>query len=228
MAPTTAPVKFASASAPSKKKRHVAKHVAAAAEARAGMEAKDKLLKKANRELEGGGGEDSDGGNEGEGEGAKDKDKSKPKAKAAKKPRHVKPPSEASNYLIMWQAKVSEWKFNKNTQSWLLRHMYNDSQVNKKTFGVLLEYLKGLKGKTLLWCREEAKSSSLKYKEWEKTATDVEKAAADDDKDDKENEDEVKYDGGNFDKLSSKQKRKVYKRARRVYDGLKGLGGEEE
>ena len=96
---------------------------------------------------------------------------------AAKK---TKDPNEASSYLSLWKYDRStttkekdqnkQWKFNKNTQSWLLRHMYNPTKVSKHTFALLLEYLQngennvGVQNRVL----EEAKFRARRYKEFEK------------------------------------------------------------
>jgi len=107
----------------------------------------------------------------------------------------------------------SGWKFNKNTQSWLLRHMYNDSQVNKSAFKNLLEYMGGMQGKSRGEKSEEAVEFTRMYKEWDSK----------EEKEEEEGEEEntVQFDGNNFEALSAHQKRKVYKRARQVYDVLK-------
>jgi len=87
-----------------KKKQRVAKHIQVAREAKEGetKEAGDSSTSAAA-------------------------DKQKKKAPKKKAETHKKTPQEAHNYLVLWQASktsTSGWKFNKNTQSWLLRHMY--------------------------------------------------------------------------------------------------------
>jgi hypothetical protein len=80
-----------------------------------------------------------------------------------------KDPEEASNYLKSWQAQEG-WKFNKNTQSWLLRHMYETEKVSKSTFSVLLDYIKGLQGKDAKRrILEEATTRAKRYRDYEKT-----------------------------------------------------------
>jgi hypothetical protein len=60
----------------------------------------------------------------------------------SKNNKHVKDPKEAMAYLEQWKvSRGLDWKFNKNTQSWLIRHMYDAALVSKHTFEVLLEYL---------------------------------------------------------------------------------------
>lgn len=105
-------------------------------------------------------------------------DPSKRKRKK-KRNSHVKDPEEATTYLSNWKAsKASDdsgrspvdapsvWKFNKNTQSWLIRHMYECDKVAKGTFTLLQEYLKGLEGTiTKDRIRTEATRRVLRYKE---------------------------------------------------------------
>jgi hypothetical protein len=95
----------------------------------------------------------------------------------------LKDPTEASTYLSLWKYDRTtntaagviskQWKFNKNTQSWLIRHMYNSTKVNKSTFTTLLEYIVagiktesgGLESKV----KEDATFRARRYKEWETT-----------------------------------------------------------
>jgi hypothetical protein len=41
---------------------------------------------------------------------------------------HVKDPAEATLYLEQWDAGAG-WRFNKSTQAWILRHMYQKDKV---------------------------------------------------------------------------------------------------
>ncbi|KAM4631805.1 protein cholesin [Discoglossus pictus] len=49
-------------------------------------------------------------------------------------------------YLKSWSEKHKEWKFQKTRQTWLLLHMYDADKVPDEYFGILLDYLGGLKG----------------------------------------------------------------------------------
>ena len=49
-------------------------------------------------------------------------------------------------YLENWKHRKSLWKFQKVRQVWLLQHMYDTEQVSNDTFGIMVEYLEGLKG----------------------------------------------------------------------------------
>ena len=167
-----------------KRKKHVSKHVLQAQKDM--QEKKDELARKTldNRE-------------------------EKPKKKKKKK-KEIKDPSVAAEYLTMWKTKKGEWKFNKNTQSWLCRHMYEADKVAKGTFGMLLEYLEGLQGGTAKQrIVEDATKRALRYKEFEKNG------AASKTEEGKDEEHDL------WAKLSDHDKRKEYKRARKVLDTLK-------
>lgn len=163
----------------------------------------------------------------------------------------MKDPSEAATYLEEWKqskqenVKNSNWKFNKNTQSWLIRHMYEADKVPKATFSLLLEYLAGLEGKTTrVWIRSEASRRALRYKQYEKQGTgkvedegkgtlettrtttapnskketkeSTEKAV----KEGKPTNEEEREEQVRWEKLSDHDKRKEYKRARRVLESI--------
>lgn len=85
----------------------------------------------------------------------------KPAVKASKKKRqkrhqrmvelNSKEPEEAKAYLEAWLSKNegnadATWKFNKATQAWLLRHIYDPVRVEKDAFRLLLTYIDGLQG----------------------------------------------------------------------------------
>ncbi|GMI44440.1 hypothetical protein TrCOL_g5600 [Triparma columacea] len=189
--------------APVHKKKNVAKHVLKAQEKKLALAAERKAS-----------GEDV-------GEGVQEVlQVSKKRAKKSAN-KHVKAPSDASNYLVLWdlKAKGTEghgWKFNKNTQSWLLRHMYNDEKVGKVAFKLLLAYMGGLPSKAKDGKVAEAATLVKDYKEWEKSNVEGEE--------EKEGGEDLRYDGSNWEAIGGKQKRKVYKRARQVYQ----LGEDKE
>jgi hypothetical protein len=150
-----------------------------------------------------------------------------------KKNRHIKDPSEAATYLDEWKASKSGksgWKFNKNTQSWLIRHMYDADKAPKAVFSLLLEYLSGLEGKaTRSWIRSEASRRALRYKNYEKETqksteekggtskedSKKDKAATEKNQSEEEREEEARWNG-----LSDHDKRKEYKRARKVIETI--------
>jgi hypothetical protein len=141
-----------------------------------------------------------------------------------RKNRNVKDPIEAATYLLQWKdsksGKETGWKFNKNTQSWLIRHMYATDKVPKSVFALLLEYLEGLEGKaTTEWVRSDASRRALRYKDYEKgknteghheKRTDTE---GDSSKSMDEREEESRWE-----KLNDHEKRKEYKRARKILE----------
>ena len=85
----------------------------------------------------------------------------------------IKNPAEAAAYLKSWQQsqqkseghanESTSWKFNKNTQSWLLRHLYEADKVSKGDFAVLLNYLKSGDKSTIQRCLEDATRRALRY-----------------------------------------------------------------
>jgi len=163
-----------------------------------------------------------------------------PKVVGKKQKKHIKNPSEAAEYLAKWEKRESEsWKFNKNTQSWLIRHMYEVEKVSKGTFKILLEYLNGLKGDIMRSrIRAEASRRARRYKEHvKKSAVDE---PAEEDKDSKKSNDAVPEgdDSKKNDKsvvskqemleeelrwnaLDENDKRKEYKRARIILEAFK-------
>ena len=174
----------------------------------------------------------------GEGESTQEQQQQKEASSARKNSkganRHVKDPAEAAAYLSSWKHREagSGWRFNKNTQSWLLRHMYETDKCTKATFTLLVEYLVGCQGTTRRRLREDAARRALRYKEYERKSksTDPDEKAADvgNDAGDAEEAKEKKKetsdeatDEARFIALDDHDKRKEYKRARKILDTIK-------
>jgi len=168
-------------------------------------------------------------------DGKKKKRKKKGKRKGVN---HIKDPKEAHSYLSTWKVKdemQGVWKFNKNTQSWLIRKMYDSELLPKASFTIMLSYLEGLQGDSMKErIYEEAVRQIMRYKEWEKNGSksveenEEEENENNDDKskdngdgDDDEGDNSVEIDNKRFKKLDAKEKRKEYKRARQVHDIMK-------
>eukprot|EP00537_Pseudo-nitzschia_pungens_P009957 CAMPEP_0172386472 /NCGR_PEP_ID=MMETSP1061-20121228/4009_1 /TAXON_ID=37318 /ORGANISM="Pseudo-nitzschia pungens, Strain cf. pungens" /LENGTH=236 /DNA_ID=CAMNT_0013115857 /DNA_START=404 /DNA_END=1114 /DNA_ORIENTATION=+ len=194
------------------------------------------------------------------------------KKKKGKANSHIKHPDEASSYLTQWKASKSEdssvrasssWKFNKNTQSWLIRHMYEAEKVPKATFVLLLEYLEGLEGKTIKdRMRSDASRRCRRHKEYCKNNPEgsdkggqTEKESqmknkdgegdgdgdGDDDGDEQTESkttttapgtsavtsEELECDEALWKKLDDHEKRKQYKRARKILDLVKNSNKED-
>merc|ERR1712166_1505922 len=123
----------------------------------------------------------------------------KKKRKQKKSKPNKNHPTEAFTYLTQWKAnksnknassssKVSIWKFNKNTQSWLIRNMYEVDKVAKPSFLLLLEYLKGLEGETTKdRIKAEASRRARRYKEYSKTSENKDEEGNDNIDDDNDN-----------------------------------------
>mmetsp|Transcript_20398 Transcript_20398/g.44162 ORF Transcript_20398/g.44162 Transcript_20398/m.44162 type:complete len:229 (+) Transcript_20398:74-760(+) len=158
---------------------------------------------------------------------------------------NVKDPSDVYAYLTGWKSsggvssREGGWKFNKNTQNWLIRHAYDFEKVPKASFTLLMEYLAGLKGddtkKRLL---SDATRRAMRYKEYETQAQQQQATVSSEDAetkqdDQKAEENEIKEkleqkqledardtgeDRARWEKLSDHDKRKEYKRARKILD----------
>ena len=132
----------------------------------------------------------------------------------------IKDPNEAHEYLSNWKYDSANWKFNKNTQSWLCRNMYDVDKVPKAVFSLLMEYIEGLKGFTRDWVNEDAVRQVLRYKAWEKKQSDDGDDASEEDTN-KEDDEEKKEDDARFAALNDHEKRKEYKRSRQVVQAIK-------
>lgn len=155
--------------------------------------------------------------------------KPSPVSKKKKQKRVEKSVQEVGNYLVLWNseqqgAPKGAWKFNKNTQSWLVRHMYEPAKVQKSHFELLLKYLEGLKGDdTRKRIIAEATKRAIRYKNFEKMK---ENSSSNEDvkKDENEVGAETFEDGlrdlAEWKALDDHDKRKEYKRARKVLETL--------
>mmetsp|Transcript_6690 Transcript_6690/g.13801 ORF Transcript_6690/g.13801 Transcript_6690/m.13801 type:complete len:220 (+) Transcript_6690:102-761(+) len=190
-----------------------------------------------------------------------EKGKSKGKSKANV---HTKHPDEAASYLTQWKASKSEdtsvrarssWKFNKNTQSWLIRHMYEADKIPKTSFLILLEYLEGLEGKFIIdrmrndalrrcrrhkeCCKSNSVSSTAGIQEDKAVENENRGDTIENDNDEvkgkiteptitnttAESKSELEHDEALWRKMDDHEKRKQYKRARKILD-LVRKGGE--
>ena len=190
----------------SHRKKRISKHVLEAAEKKNQEQLENNLISAAQGEAL------TDGTTDG-----KQTDSSKSNSK-------VKDPIDAASYLTLWNHdrnnKTGAWKFNKNTQSWLLRHMYNAEKVNKTTFGILVEYICCGGEGTRSRVEEEAKQKAIRYKEWEKKGDSESKSESDTQVNATT---ETIWCG-----LSDHDKRKEYKRARKVMEALKAVRNKNE
>jgi len=157
---------------------------------------------------------------------------------------HTKDIKEAAGYLTNWKKFRAQWKFNKNTQSWLIRHMYESDKVAKGHFVLLMEYLQGLQGTGAKErIAQEATRRALRYKEFEeggsdnkhkeeakkkaiKFAEDTKEAAPVEGEDGKTKKKKkpdptASEDERRWNELDEHDKRKEYKRARKILDTLK-------
>eukprot|EP00581_Thalassiosira_minuscula_P027761 CAMPEP_0183750580 /NCGR_PEP_ID=MMETSP0739-20130205/1190_1 /TAXON_ID=385413 /ORGANISM="Thalassiosira miniscula, Strain CCMP1093" /LENGTH=226 /DNA_ID=CAMNT_0025986655 /DNA_START=42 /DNA_END=722 /DNA_ORIENTATION=+ len=216
------------------RKKRISKHVLEAQERKKQTELEDKLLSAAK-------------GDDGDGSAAPSATpESKPLTSSSSSSK-TKDPSEASSYLTLWNYDrtngTKQWKFNKNNQSWLFRHMYDFDKVSKATFALLVDYIcqggPGARSRV----EEDAKRRARRYKEWEKkkeqqpsekdekgdggaAAADNEKA--DEEKDGKKSNRQSSDNDDVWKELDDHDKRKEYKRARKVLDALKATRDQSE
>lgn len=140
----------------------------------------------------------------------------------------TKDPEEASSYLTLWNYdrtnNTKTWKFNKNTQSWLLRHMYDFDKISKTTFSLMVEYLCQGGDKAKSRVEEEAKRRARRYKEWEKKQQGEDEDGSNEaEKVVKSTDDEKLAEDAAWKDMDDHDKRKEYKRARKVLDSLKAV-----
>jgi len=146
----------------------------------------------------------------------------------------TKDPEEAASYLTLWKYdqinNTKSWKFNKNTQSWLQRHMYEGDKVSKTTFATLVDYLTQGGDRLISRVEEDAKMRSRRYKEWEKkkenSTTDETTAVGGEIKE--ESKSTSAADDITWNNLDDHDKRKEYKRARKVLDSIKATREEKK
>mmetsp|Transcript_324 Transcript_324/g.631 ORF Transcript_324/g.631 Transcript_324/m.631 type:complete len:224 (-) Transcript_324:45-716(-) len=208
------------------RKKRISKHVLEAQALKKQTETENELLSAAERKGTADGAPSAVTTNATAEQEAATTEKSVPKSK-------TRDPEVASSYLSLWNYdrtnNTKTWKFNKNTQSWLLRQMYDFDKVSKATFAILVDYLcqggDGARSRV----EEEAKRRARRYKEWEKKAQQEEE----EEKGDIDETEEAKEKTESKDKviqsaedvvwkdLDDHDKRKEYKRARKVLDALK-------
>jgi len=146
---------------------------------------------------------------------------------ASKSQQVVNDVSHVLRYISTWKHRDSgsKWKFSKNKQSWILRHMYNVSLVNKSLFCLIVEYLHGLKGENRKRIYNDAVKRSLRYKNWEKQDGHPEERQEDTNATTASTTCLISMRQYNNDtiwkELSDNDKRKEYKRSRRIIDIFK-------
>lgn len=210
----------------SHRKKRISKHVLQAEERRKQQEVEKKLLSAAEND---GGGPSAAAEVVSTKKSSKDSTPLTPSSSSSSK---TKDPEEAASYLTLWSYdktnNTKQWKFNKNTQSWLLRHMYDFDKVSKSSFATLVDYLcqggEGARSRV----EEDAKRRARRYKEWEKKKEqqlqnegDTGEKAEEEEEVKEKNDQQSASDDKAWNELDDHDKRKEYKRARKVLDALK-------
>lgn len=167
-----------------------------------------------------------------------------PARKKRKNKKRTRDPLAGHAYLSTWKHRSSGegvWKFNKNTQSWLIKNMYDCDAIPKATFTLLVGYIEGLKGEAMRKrVQDDAVRRALRYKNWEKShAKDDEGEVKGDEQDMKVDdgakqdaaeeptvgEEEEKDEEARWQGFNAHDKRIEYKRARKIIDSLKAITG---
>ena len=63
----------------------------------------------------------------------------------------------AVEYLRQWHSDPSNWKFKKNRQTWLLKHVFDPKVLGKDDFKLFLAYVNGMQGRSREDLLERAK-----------------------------------------------------------------------
>lgn len=88
----------------------------------------------------------------------KKKEKNEEKDDDLEKPEQPPAKTQALAYLDLWKNNKNDWSFKKVRQKWLLKNLYNETEVDDKKFKILLEYLSAAKGAARKLTIEEAES----------------------------------------------------------------------
>lgn len=133
---------------------------------------------------------------------------------------------DVEGYLMAWKQSsngnlTSSWKFNKNTQSWLIRHLYDSTKISKSIFVIALQYFLKSNINVQHRLRDDAMQRAIQYQQQQQ-----EKETTNHSNDRKDNDNDDDNDVNQNDKeespevLLEKNQRKEYKRARKILDTL--------
>ena len=153
-------------------------------------------------------------------------------SKKQKSAKRTKDPVDVEGYLMAWKEQrdlssddisisrvvATTWKFNKNTQSWLIRHLYDATKISKSLFAIALQYFLKSNINVQKRLRDDATQRAIQYQrqQQEKGLTNNSFDGKNNDNDNaNENEAEELPE-----MLLEKNQRKEYKRARKILDAL--------
>ena len=148
------------------------------------------------------------------------------------KQKHMKDPVDVEGYLMAWKqhhnlsadassnhGTTTIWKFNKNTQSWLIRHLYDSTKISKSIFALALQYFLKSNLNVQQRLREDAMQRAIQYQQQqqERGTTNQNDEGKDDGDDNPKNNTE---EDESTEMILEKNQRKEYKRARKIIDTL--------
>jgi hypothetical protein len=156
-------------------------------------------------------------------------------SKKQKLGKRMKDPVDVEGYLLAWKEQqdlssddgcsdrvgVTKWKFNKNTQSWLIRHLYDATKISKSLFAIAVQYFMKSNINVQKRLRDDATQRAIQYQQQHHQQ---ENEMSNHTKDGKNNEDEENTKQNDAEDspelLLEKNRRKEYKRARKILDSL--------
>jgi WKF domain len=149
-------------------------------------------------------------------------------SKKQKLAKHTKDPVDVEGYLMAWKKQqdllsdgsriTTAWKFNKNTQSWLIRHLYDTTKISKSIFAIALQYFLKSNINVQQRLRDDATQRAILYQQHQQekgTTNHINDGIDNDDSNANQNETEDSPEV-----LLEKNHRKEYKRARKILDTL--------
>ena len=150
-------------------------------------------------------------------------------SKKQKSAKHTKDPVDVEGYLMAWKEQqdlssdgireaATTWKFNKNTQSWLIRHLYDTTKISKSLFAIALQYFLKSNINVQKRLRDDATQRAIQYQQQQQekglTNNSIDGKNNDNDNANENEEEELP------EMLLEKNQRKEYKRARKILDTL--------
>jgi WKF domain len=157
------------------------------------------------------------------------------KQKTNKEKKEMKDPVDVEGYLLAWQQQEQQsdqtlerinpvsdqpvetkpWKFHKNTQSWLIRHLYDSTKISKHTFIIAVQYFSKSNVNVQERLRQDAMQRATQYQQQQQQVKEI--TRNDDNGKEETNPTAAETNQGNE---LEKNQRKAYKRARKVLETL--------
>ena len=150
------------------------------------------------------------------------------------KQKHTKDPVDVEGYLMAWKQQQQQhdqssddgsnlatttWKFNKNTQSWLIRHLFDSTKISKSVFAIALQYFLNSNVNVQQRLRDDATKRAVQYQQDQQEEKGTNNQG-NDEKDRDDNDAPQNEDDESPELILEKNRRKEYKRARKILETL--------